>query len=446
MITKTPITRTTYPDGTVKDEVTLTPDRAKEAADQLKGKEDKTARIVIPDEKDKVSEVDVKIPSGAVNTLAGGKANLEIYTENVRIIIPNESLDGFNQDLYFRLVPIKKEEERREVEKRAKQEEQIRAIAKGQEIKILGRPMTIETNMQSRPVTLVLPLKDSLPQNEAERQAILDNLVIFVEHSDGTKELIRGEIVPYKEGELGVQFKINKFSTFTIVYMEGGKEYFAALQKAEAEKNGKAGTHKAYIYGYPDGSFGPKKTVTRSQMAAMLARNLGITYKGNGVSSFKDTNSKHWAFKEMEIVNQAELMVGYHDGRFGSEDGITRAEMATIVDRWMKKQSITGSSPANKTAYSDLSSKHWAYESIIRVQAYGIMTGYKDNTFKPDQKLTRAEAVKVLNRLFNRGPLYGVEKSSFPDVPKNHWAFNEIEEAAKEHQWEKDTEGKEMKM
>lgn len=443
-IAQTKIIRTTEPNGRIKDNVTFTPDRAQQVVNQLKNKEDKTARIVIPDEKDKVSEVDVNVPRNAVNTLANGKANLEIYTDNVRILIPYESFNGFDQDLYFRLVPMKKDEERREVEDRAKQEEQVRKIAKNQGIKILGRPMTIETNMQSHPVTLILPLKDSVPQNEAARQAILDNLVIFIEHSDGTKELVRGELVTYKDGGSGIQFGVTKFSTFTMVYMEGSKEYFAALQQAEAEKNKQSGMHKPYIYGLPDGTFGPEQTVTRSQMAAMLARNLGAEYKGNGISTFTDIDGKYWAFKEIEIINQLGLMIGCSDGRFGAEDGITRAQMAMIIDRWMTQQGKTVPVKTTAMSYTDLPSKHWAYEAIDRVQAYGIMVGYEDQSFRPEQMVTRAEAVKVLNRLFDRGPLYEVDQPSFRDVPISYWAFNEIEEAAQEHHWELDQNGREV--
>ncbi|WMT40456.1 S-layer homology domain-containing protein [Paenibacillus sp. D2_2] len=228
----------------------------------------------------------------------------------------------------------------------------------------------------------------------------------------------------------------------------------ARQQQAEGEKAGEAGdtgvveeaeTHKPFINGFIDGTFGPEKIVTRSQMAVMLTRNLGIKYEGNETSPFKDTNTKHWAFKEIEMVNQAGLMQGYADGSFDAEKAITRAEMAVIVDHLMAKQGKTGISAEHQVIYADLSDKHWAYEAIMRSQAYGIMEGYPDSMFKPNQKLTRAEAVKILNRLFERGPLYGVETPSFLDVPTNHWAFHEIEEAAKEHQWVKDAEGREMK-
>jgi len=444
VIAKTPVERTTYPDGRVHDNVTFTPERAQEAVEQLDKKDNKTARIIIPDKEDKVARTDVSVPAGAVKKLAGGKTNLEIDTNGVRVLIPYESLEGFNEDLFFRFIPVKKEEERREIEERAKKEEMVRAIAKTLDVSVLGRPMTIETNMQSRPVTLVMPITGALPMNAADRQAVLDNLVIFVEHSDGTKELIRGEVVTNKDSTLSVRFNVNKFSTFTMVTMKGWKEHLAALQSEEAKSNGWAGTHKPYILGLPDGSFGPEKEVSRAQMATMLVRNVGAEHKGNGTPSFADLGPKHWAFKEIESANTLGLMTGYSNGSFGSEDSITRAQMAMIVDRWMKRQG-KAANDKNAESFTDVSGKHWAYAAIRNAQSYGIMEGYKDRSFKPEQKLTRAEAVKVLNRLFERGPLYGVDKPTFRDVPQTYWAYNEIEEAAEEHQWAIDDNGLEMK-
>lgn len=81
--------------------------------------------------------------------------------------------------------------------------------------------------------------------------------------------------------------------------------------------------------------------------------------------------------------------------------------------------------------YKDVSSTHWASEAIYAIKSFKIMEGYMDGTFSPESKLTRAQAVKVLNRLFRRGPLFGDIEATFIDVPKNHWAFREIEEAAR---------------
>lgn len=171
------------------DSVTFTPNRAQEAVDQLENTETRTARINIPNPEDKVSQTDVNVPMNAMKTLADSKTSLEIETRGVRVNIPNESLEGFDDDLYFRFIPIKKEDERQAIEERAKKEEMVQKSAQTMQISILGRPMRIETNMQSRPVTLTMPLKDVLLIDELERLNTLKNLVIFVEHSDGTKEL-----------------------------------------------------------------------------------------------------------------------------------------------------------------------------------------------------------------------------------------------------------------
>ncbi|OJH20706.1 hypothetical protein BLX88_00480 [Bacillus obstructivus] len=88
--------------------------------------------------------------------------------------------------------------------------------------------------------------------------------------------------------------------------------------------------------------------------------------------------------------------------------------------------------------------KHWATEANNFMKATNFMVGYNDNTFRPEEKLTGAEAVKVLNRLFQRGPLSGVNKPTFKDVPTTNWAFEEIEEAAREHQYEINKNGKNL--
>ena len=71
------------------------------------------------------------------------------------------------------------------------------------------------------------------------------------------------------------------------------------------------------------------------------------------------------------------------------------------------------------------------------------MEGYEDASFHPEENLTRAQAVKVLNRLFNRGPLYGSLASTFKDVTPSHWAYREIEEAGRTHSYTVDALAKE---
>ncbi|MFF2752473.1 DUF4073 domain-containing protein [Psychrobacillus sp. NPDC058041] len=226
-LTKTPITRTTDSNGKVKDHVSMSEDIAKETVQKAKQQGTDTARIIIPDTNDKVSEVVVEIPKSALKQLNDGQLKLEIATDNAIISIPTKSLSTFSEDLYFRVVPIKMKELQKQVEERAKKEQVIQEIAKNQNVQIIGRPMEIDTNMQSREVSILLPLKEDLPKDSKARDELLKNLVIFVEHSDGTKEVVRGKVVPYKNNsDLGLEFTISKFSTFSIVYMDGAKAFF----------------------------------------------------------------------------------------------------------------------------------------------------------------------------------------------------------------------------
>lgn len=198
-ITKVPVQRTTQSNGTITDLVRFTKDKAEEAVKMAKETGQSIARVVIPDAADNVSEVNVQIPAETAKLLKENGIVLEIYTENAIVRIPNESLEGITQDFYFRLVPVRSAAERSEIEKRATLEAVVREVAKDNKIEVVARPMTIETNLSSRAVTLILPLKDvKLPANEAERNAFLAQLGIFIEHTDGTKEVVKGKQLPIK--------------------------------------------------------------------------------------------------------------------------------------------------------------------------------------------------------------------------------------------------------
>ena len=423
-LTKTPITRTTETNGTIKDLVKMTDVIAKQSVEKAKQLGTDTARIVIPDTKDTVSETRVEVPKTAVKDLSDGSMKLEISTENAVISIPTKSINGFDQDLYFRVVPLKKESERKDLEERAKKEQVIQQVAPNTNVRVLARPVEIDTNMQSREVTLTLPLGNSLPTDAAARQQILDNLAVYIEHSDGTKELVQGKLVKLANNSEGIEFTVTKFSTFTLVVVDGLK----ASQK----------TNHSYIQGFGT-DFRPDAFVTRAQMAAMLARNLpGETATATAAgTTFADVAATHWATSEIQKAQAAGIMNGLSGTAFAPEGSITRAQMATIAYRWLQKQQTNAVTTADTTvtapevsSFTDVAADLWAADAIAYVQSTGLMAGYSDGTFKPDNKLTRAEAVKVLNVLFKRTPLTGVATPSFSDVPATYWAYADIEAAA----------------
>ncbi|MFC5468865.1 S-layer homology domain-containing protein [Cohnella suwonensis] len=412
-VSKVVINRTTDANGQKKDEVMFTPEQAAQTVEQLAAAGSSSAKIVILDPKDEVAELDLTVPKASTELLANGNVNLEFYTNNARIEIPSASLQGLTDDLYFRVVPIKKEDERKEVEQRAKTEQVVREAAGSDNVEVVGRPMTIETNMQSRRVELVLPLGTT-----SFSEAQLQDMGIFIEHSDGTKELVKGEIVPYDNtGKLGIKFTVNKFSTFTIVHMEGWQQSLAD-----------DGMHKAYIMGFRDGTFKPEKEITRAEMAAMLAR-IFDTDTRLTVKAYTDVAAAYWAKDAIDMVTAMGLMKGYTDGSFKPEQKIARAEMATILSRLLENAQGSGK------GFTDTAG-HWAQAAIEEAQSAGIVSGYADGKFRPDQSLTRSEAVTMLNKLLGRGPLTGAEPK-WNDVPEKHWAYGAIQEASIDHSFEK---------
>ncbi|MBD2844836.1 S-layer homology domain-containing protein [Paenibacillus sp. IB182496] len=418
-IAKVDITRTTHPGGRITDEVTFTPEKAQETVDKAVDTGRDLARIVIPDPADKVDETTVDVPKAAFDILIEQQVDLEIYNDNAVIHIPYTSLIGLEEDFYFRLVPVKDPQERSEAEERARTEQIVRDLAQDEQVEVVTRPMTIETNLSSRAVVLTLPLKDvELPADAAEREAYLAELAVFIEHSDGELEIVRGKVVTMADGELGLQFDINKFSTFTIIHLA-----------VEAD-----GVHEPYINGYPDDSFRPGGHATRAEMAAMLTR-LGAAERGAAIS-YPDVAVSHWASLDIAAVTEADLMSGYPDGSFRSEGAITRAEMAAIVYNYL---ALREGGDAGR--FSDVPDAHWASGIIAAVEESGLMSGYPDGSFQPGRALTRAEAVTILNRMFGRGPLHGVDTSSWQDVSTTHWAFADIEEASRDHAYLLRTEG-----
>ncbi|MFJ7921819.1 InlB B-repeat-containing protein [Lysinibacillus fusiformis] len=415
-LSKTPITRTTMPDGVIKDHVSMSEDIAKETIEKAKQLGHDFARIIIPDTNDKVSEVVIEIPKSSLVQLSSGNIKLEMATANVVISIPN--LSNFNDDLYFRLVPIKSSEQQHQVEERIVEEDIIKNSIQSEKVHLIGRPMTIETNMQNRPVTLTLPL----PKNITQEQ--LDHLAIFIEHSDGTKEVVRGKVVDYQKDIQGLQFEVQKFSTFSMLY----------LPEDVVEPT----THIAYIRGNADGTFRPNAFVTRAQMASMFARQLTVNAIPTSKATFTDT-VQHDAKDAIEFVKHTGLFNGVTEASFQPNGFISRAQMAVVAARWIEKHCVNKPNAdfckpiSQSNVFTDVSNHHWAVEAIHTVNARGIMTGTTANTFDPEGYLTRAQAVKILNHLFERQVTTEHQKPIFKDVPSNHWAFKEIQEAAVKH-------------
>lgn len=184
--------------------------------------------------------------------------------------------------------------------------------------------------------------------------------------------------------------------------------------------------HHLFIRGYPDGTFRPDQSVTRAEVAAIFARLIQPTAVSMPAPPFRDVANDHWARHHIEVVRQHGVMGGNPDGTFRPDAPITRAELASIISRYLR---LGG---ADSNPFADTAG-HWAQGAVSGTYQMGIITGFPDGTFRPDQMTSRAEVATMVNRMLGRGPLVGRPGPAWPDVPVDHWAYQAIEEASTTH-------------
>ena len=196
--------------------------------------------------------------------------------------------------------------------------------------------------------------------------------------------------------------------------------------------------HKAYIMGYPDGSFRPDGDMSRAEAAAIFARLIADKKNESvkGTPSFKDTPNNEWHSAFVGYLEKYNIISGYEDGTFRPDESITRAEFVTIAVRYYSLFNEV-KSVSNTTKYNDLSNNYWAIKNISYATSEKWLNGYSDGSFRPDIVVTRAEVVTIINRATGRNAdTEFINKNltvlnRFTDVKNNsHWAAYDILSAA----------------
>lgn len=146
------------------------------------------------------------------------------------------------------------------------------------------------------------------------------------------------------------------------------------------------------ISGYPDGTFRPDNKITRAEFATVLVKALKLSPQSGKV--FNDT-AGHWAGDFIATAAANGIVNGYSDTQFGPDDNITREQMAVMIVKAAQLSVVSGGKNfADKDRISA-----WAKDAVATASENNIITGYSDNTFRPGDSATRAEAVTVIVRL-----------------------------------------------
>lgn len=176
---------------------------------------------------------------------------------------------------------------------------------------------------------------------------------------------------------------------------------FSDLQGHWAEAQINKWAASGLASGYSDGTFQPNKGVSRAEFVALVNRAFGIRNTGADVQ-FKDVQAGQWFYGEVAAAKSAGYIGGYNDGTFRPNQTISRQEVASILVRLLKLD--VNAAAVGK--FADAAQiQAWAKGSVGAVVQNGLMGGFPDNTFKPLQNITRAEAVVTLDRALSGKPV-----------------------------------------
>ena len=240
-------------------------------------------------------------------------------------------------------------------------------------------------------------------------------------------------------------YKVQKDTVFTYTYAKnssggssGGHHRRPTVTIPDDVPTGLNGNdHYAYIVGYPDKTVRPQNGITRAEVATIFFRLLtDETRNANSTksNSYSDVAAGAWYNHAVSTLSAMGIVKGDSHGKFNPNAPITRAEFAAIAARFDDKANTTTAD------FSDIAS-HWAKNEISAASNNGWITGYPDGTFRPDNKITRAEAMTLVNRVLKRLP--ETEEDLHDDMIKwsdnsdvSQWFYLDVQEATNSHYYQ----------
>ena len=217
---------------------------------------------------------------------------------------------------------------------------------------------------------------------------------------------------------------------YAIKYVNGTLTMLEVLNKED---------HFNYIIGTPEGLSLPTANVTRAEVATIFFRLMTDDARAKFDSldnNFSDVAKGQWYNRAISTLANAGIIKGDPAGTYRPGDAITRAEMAAIIARF-------GDFKEGGKTFNDISG-HWAQKYIELAASNGWINGNPDGTFKPNNNITRAETVAMINRVLDRqtkdvSDLLPVSQmtnwSDNMDTAK--WYYRDMQEATNNHKAER---------
>ncbi len=204
------------------------------------------------------------------------------------------------------------------------------------------------------------------------------------------------------------------------------------------EASTSASLHESFMKGYEDGTFGVSGNMTRAEACTIVARLMAggdENVPTGNTSAFADVTADQWYYKYVAFVESLGYL-GSYSGNFLPNQAITRAEFVELV----YNMGLLADAGKNGV-FTDVPADHARANVIAAAGKAGLVNGYDNGdgtfSFKPDNTITRAEVVKVINNAYGKKPsaegIFEKYKNIFSDVTPDHWAYADILDAATGH-------------
>lgn len=194
-----------------------------------------------------------------------------------------------------------------------------------------------------------------------------------------------------------------------------------------------------FIAGFPDVTFRPKDNLTRVQALVSLASGLKLSDGDAATLGYYTDRAQipSYATDAVAIATEKGMVVNYPNVKeLNPMREITRAEVAAIIYQGLVVKGLANAITSSHIVASDVKSEplsdiagHWAEPFILGLYNAGAVGGYPDGTFKPDDKMTRAQYAALLTKALN--PPVKRDAATFKDVPEDFWGYVAIQTAYK---------------
>ncbi|MGE4283809.1 MAG: S-layer homology domain-containing protein [Clostridia bacterium] len=218
--------------------------------------------------------------------------------------------------------------------------------------------------------------------------------------NDGTWEYYRTKV----DANGYASIVVNGLSPFVIYLLEEWQNPFQDIEENSWFYSSISFVNRyGLFYGTTENTFESDTNMSRAMFVTVLSRLYNISEGDYNLSSFKDVQAGLWYSAPIGWATQTELVKGYGDGLFGTNDEITHEQLCSIFVRYAEYAGINLAPSIDKVIFEDMDDiSDWALKDVMTCQQAGLIQGTGNNRFNPKASATRAEVATMLMRFVEK--------------------------------------------